>query len=79
MARGWESKAVESQQQDASAAATAPRRALTPEQRDQARRRLTLEMALADAAAELRAACRPAHREMLRLKLEAIRVELERV
>jgi hypothetical protein len=77
MARGWESKGVESQQQDARERQPR-RRELTAEERDRATRRLTLEMALASAQAELQAACRPAHREMLRLKLEAIRTELEK-
>jgi hypothetical protein len=76
MARGWESKAVESQQQDAAAAKVLPR-ALTPLERERATRRLTLEMAKANALQELRAAERQPHREMLRMKLETIEAELE--
>ncbi len=76
MARGWESKAIESQQQDAHEP-KALRRTLSPEERDRASHRLTLEMALASARSELQAAVRPAHREMLRLKLEAIQAELQ--
>jgi hypothetical protein len=75
MARGWESKSIESQQDDARAEKR-PRRDLTPEERDRAGRRAVLELALAGAQAELQAACRPAHREMLRLKLEALKAEL---
>jgi hypothetical protein len=75
MARGWESKAVESQQQDADAPKVLPR-ALTPLEREQAARRLTLEMAKASTLQELRAAERPPHREMLRMKLESIEAEL---
>ena len=75
MARGWESKAVESQQETA-ASRTAPKRELTPDQRDKAQRRATLELAVANTQAELQAACRPAHRDMLRLKLEALQAEL---
>ena len=75
MARGWESKSVESQQ-DAAQSQPAIRPTLTPEERDRAQRRATLELAVANTQAELQAACRPAHRDMLRLKLEALKAEL---
>lgn len=75
MARGWESKSVESQQDDARSEKPM-RRDLLPEERDRAQRRATLELALAGAQAELRAASRPAHRDMLRLKLEALKAAL---
>jgi hypothetical protein len=75
MARGWESKAVESQQDDA-LATTAKRRELTPTERDRQERRTGLELALARAQAELQAACQPTHRDMLRLKMEALRARL---
>lgn len=72
VARGWESKSVESQQDDARADEK-KRPALTPEQRERAERRGLLELAMAQAQAELQAAFRPAHRDMLRLKLEALK------
>jgi hypothetical protein len=75
MARGWDSKSIESQQADAQAQKPV-RRDLSPEERAQAQRRATLELALAGAQAELAAASRPAHREMLRLKLDALKAEL---
>lgn len=75
MARGWESKAVESQQDDAQTAAPI-RHDLSEEERDRMQRRVMLELAVADAQAELGAACRPAHRDMLNLKLEALKAEL---
>ena len=75
MARGWESKSVESQQHEA-LATKVTRPALTPEQRIRAERRTSLELALARAQAELQAACQPAYRDMLRLKLEALRSQL---
>jgi hypothetical protein len=75
MARGWESKAIESQQEEATRQSRA-RRPLTEAEREQLARRTSLELALAGTQAELAAACQPAHREMLRLKLEAIRVQL---
>ena len=75
MARGWESKSVESQQDDARANSQL-RRELTPDERTQVERRRTLELAMARTQAELLAACHPAHRDMLRLRLEALQAEL---
>ncbi len=75
MARGWESKAVESQQDEAAQKAVRVPE-LSQEQRDLAARRASLELALAQTQAEIVAACRAAHREMLHLKLEAIRTQL---
>jgi hypothetical protein len=75
MARGWESKSIESQQDDARAAAT-KKPVLTPEERVRQERRTALEMSLTRARAELQAACQPAYREMLRLKLDALRAQL---
>ena len=76
MARGWESKAVESQQADADRV-----RRVEPALSDDARRRLqerrTLELALAQTQAELGAACRAAHRDMLQQRLKAIRDAIE--
>lgn len=75
MARGWESKSIESQQDDAQAART-KKPPLTPEQRAVQERRTSLQLALARTQAELLAACQPAYRDMLRLKLETIRAQL---
>lgn len=76
MARGWESKSIESQQDDAERKAVAGP-ALTEEQRDRAARKAGLELALARTQSEMGAACRPAHREMLKLRLQAICDQLE--
>jgi len=76
MARGWESKAVESQQDDADR----ERRlqpALTEDERAKLQQRRTLELALAQTQAELGASCRAAHRDMLQQRLAAIRSQLE--
>jgi hypothetical protein len=75
MARGWESKAVESQQEEARRPGVSTR-PLTPEERDRLAERKSLELALAGTQAELQAACRPAHRDMLRLRLDAIQARL---
>jgi hypothetical protein len=75
MARGWESKSIESQQDDARVEVS-KKPPLTAEERDRADRRASLELALAHAEAELQVACHAAHRDMLRLKLEALRTRL---
>ena len=76
MARGWESKSIESQQDEAERKHTV-RPALTAEQRERQTRKAGLELALAETQAEMAAACRPAHREMLKLRLEAIQEQIK--
>ena len=75
MARGWESKSIESQQEDAQAK-SAKKPELNADERARAERRTALQMSAARAQAELQVACHPAHRDMLRLKLDALRVQL---
>ena len=76
MARGWESKSIESQQDEAG---RKPRVGpeLSAGQRENATEKAGLELALAQTQSDMNAACRPAHRDMLRLKLDAIRARLE--
>ena len=76
MARGFDSKFVESQQDDAQAAQKNARPQLSPDERAMIDRRKTLEMAVARTHAELQSACHPVHRDMLRLRLEALQAEL---
>jgi len=76
MARGFESKSVESQQEEAQRRKTLKPPLSTEEQR-RAIRRQGLELALAQTQAEMVAACRPAHREMLKLRLDAIQAQIE--
>ena len=75
MARGFESKSVESQQEEA-AARQDLRPALTAEEQARQTRKAGLELALAQTQSEMSAACRPAHREMLKLRLEAIQAQI---
>ena len=75
MARGFESKSVESQQEEAQRSKIA-RPALSPEDQARQTRRTGLELALAQTQSEMTAACRPAHREMLKLRLEAIQAQI---
>jgi len=65
MARGWESKAVEDQQQDAERATTAPTGAVDPVEAARRARRATLQLARTRALADLQHACASAHRAML--------------
>ncbi len=73
MARGWESKAVEAQQEERSAAAgKAVQREMTAEERDRAGRRRTLELARARVVADLAGATIDGHRQMLQRALASI-------
>lgn len=63
MARGWESKAIENQQQEAFAGrAPAP---VAPEDPSRQAERASLMLARSRALADLQLACAPAHRAML--------------
>jgi hypothetical protein len=75
MARGWESKSVEAQQDDA-ARRSIVRPPLTPEQRAADERRRTLELARARAADDFARATAPQHRRMLEQALQAIDQQL---
>ena len=75
MARGFESKSVESQQEEAQRSRTL-RPPVTPEEQARQSRRAGLELALAQTQSEMTAACRPAHRDMLKLRLEAIKAQI---
>ena len=66
MARGWESKSVEAQQEEATRdAAAAPARPLAQADIERLGERRTLELARARTLADLRVATVPAHRAML--------------
>jgi hypothetical protein len=71
MARGWESKSIEAQQEEASRGRTKGP-ALTAAQRATAERRRALELTRARAQADLARATAPAHVKMLKQALEAI-------
>jgi hypothetical protein len=75
MARGWESKSVESQQEEA-ARDRVRKPALTPEQRATEERRRTLELARTRAAEDLSRATAPHHRRMLEQAMAAIDAQL---
>jgi hypothetical protein len=77
MARGWESKSVEAQQDERERSAREGRQpAPTPVEAERAARRRTLELALARAQADLANARSPAHRVMLERTITAVTDEL---
>jgi len=71
MARGWESKHVESQQEEAERQRSRGP-VLTPEEQARRARRNALELARARAAADLERATARAHRSMLEAAIEAL-------
>jgi hypothetical protein len=75
MARGFESKFVESQQADREASAVT---AAKPSAEDAARlaRRRTLELARTRALGDLSTACRPGHRAMLEAAIESLEAQI---
>jgi hypothetical protein len=64
MARGWESKAVEAQQ-EAAVGAESRGAKISVEERSRLADRMTLQLARTRALADLQNACAPAHRAML--------------
>ena len=65
MARGWESKSVEEQQEAAAAARLASGPEVSPEEAERRQQLEALHLARARTLADLQRACRPAHRDML--------------
>ena len=65
MARGWESKAIEAQQEEAAARRSTAAPPISPEDAARSAARATLMLARARALADLQQACAPAHRAML--------------
>ena len=78
MARGWESKSVEAQQEEASRPGT-KRRAATPEELAVEERRQALELMRKRAADDLSRAVAPAHRHMLEQAIASLDTELARL
>ncbi len=76
MARGWESKSVESQQDDA-ARRKDVRPALTPDEQERLARRRTLELSRARLAADLIHASAEPHRRMLERALADLDAQLD--
>ena len=77
MARGFDSKFVEAQQEEAARPKPAGAEAMTAEERAAAQRRRTLELTRTRTERDLSRATAPAHREMLQQALAALDRELE--
>ena len=75
MARGFESKMVEFNQEEA-ARARAAKPAVSAEDRERTTRRRSIELARARAAADLERATAPAHRRMLEQAIAALDQQL---
>ena len=65
MARGWESKSIESQQEEAISEEGKERGRMTPEQREARRRQEELSLMRKKVEHDLALATNPRHREML--------------
>ena len=78
MARGWESKAVEDQQQDATAAVK-PAAAVDPAEAARRAERATLQLARTRALSDLQHACAPAHRSMLETAIRDLDERIRRL
>ena len=77
MARGFESKMVEFQQEEAARGAKGARKpALSADEQAQYAKRKSLELARARAAADLERATAPAHRRMLEQAIAALDEQL---
>ncbi len=76
MARGWESKSVESQQEEKARGKASPV-TVSPEQRERNARRQTLALQRAKAEADLARATKPGHRAMLQHAIDEIDRQLQ--
>jgi len=72
MARGFESKSVEAQQEEAARGKVKARPPMTPEQQATEQRRRALELTRARACDDLSRASVPAHRQMLEEAIAAL-------
>jgi hypothetical protein len=78
VARGWESKAVEAQQEQSIGDRARPEHApVTRDELERRSKRATLALARARAAADLQHARSPAHRAMLQRALDSLDRQLE--
>jgi hypothetical protein len=77
MARGFESKSVEFQQEEAARGKRPAGPPMTPAERADNERRKTLGLALARATDDLRRATVPAHRRMLEQALAALQAQID--
>ena len=80
MARGWESKSVESQiEEGESGPATPPRSAVTPEGKLRRQRLESLKLSRSRLLQQLEVASNPSYREVLNKGLQAVEKEMEQI
>jgi hypothetical protein len=79
MARGWESKSVEQQQDEANSAKTNRKPPLSPQQLAVHRERQGLMLSHSRLVEQLKAAVHPRHKEMLESSIRELEVQLERL
>jgi hypothetical protein len=77
MARGFDSKFVEAQQEEAARGRSSGAEAMTAQERAMAQRKRTLELTRTRTERDLSRATAPAHREMLQQALAALDRELQ--
>ncbi len=77
MARGWESKAVEAQQDEAAGRTTPEKPPLTREEADRLREKETLRLALQNVFQQLERSHDPRHRAMLEQALADLERKLQ--
>lgn len=77
MARGFESKSVEAQQEEAARGRVKPRPQMTSDQQAVDERRRALELSRARARDDLSRATAPAHRRMLEQAIAALDTQLD--
>ncbi len=78
MARGWESKSVEQQQELATSDAGRAKPRMTAEEIDAERRRESLQLSRRRVLQQLEVASNPRHREMLEAALADLDAQLEK-
>ena len=78
MARGWESKGVEQQQEEAASDKNEARIPLTSEQIARQQKRQGLELSRQRILQQLQAACNPRHRQMLETALGELDRQLQK-
>ena len=79
MARGWESKSVEQQQEEATSSTQQYSKPLTPEQIAAKQKRKGLELSRQRILQQLEVASNPQHRTMLEAALAELNAQLSRV
>jgi hypothetical protein len=78
MARGWESKSVEAQMEEAEASSIAKPR-LSPEEIEAKQKRETLNLARRKLEADIERSPNPRHQEMLKQAIEEVDKQLKNV